>query len=135
MSGAGKEAEVAAVLEKMTALGMWEWRLYSFDGLNLTLAGGQDMVYSHHAQATFHDVLFIQCPVRVRHPRFREATHLEVISSGASSSLDAGSTAIAIESESDSPHAQVFVIVAASVELKVETVVYSEMKRETNPGG
>lgn len=135
MSDADREAGIVSVLARMSDLGLWEWRLYSFDGLNLTLAGGQDMVYSHHAEATFRDVSFIQCPVRIRHPRFRVATHLEVISSGASSSLDAGSTAIAIESEHDSPHAQVFVIAAAAVELKVETVVYSQLKREAGPGG
>lgn len=134
MTDAGREAEIAAVLEKMTALEMWEWHLHAFDGMNLRLIGGQGMVYSHHAEATFHNVSFIQCPARMLHPGFRLATDQERWSSGASTALEAGGTAIAIECETiNSNEPRVFVIAAASVELKEETVIYSQLERAAGP--
>ncbi|HET7230070.1 MAG TPA: hypothetical protein VFJ16_08720 [Longimicrobium sp.] len=129
MSGHNRD-EIAAILERMTALGLWEWRLHSFDGLDLRLIGGQGMVYSHHAEARFGELSFINCPVRMMHPRFRLATDHEAYTSGATTSMDAGSTAVAIECEAiNSLSPSVFVIAAARVELKEETVVYSELRR------
>jgi len=117
MSEAGRATEIAAVLEKMTALGMWEWRLHSFDGLHLKLAGGQDMTYGHFAQATFRDVAYLSCPVQMKHARFRLATEHETRTSGAMDALEPGTTAIAIESAAANSFEHLSVIVAASVEL------------------
>lgn len=118
--------QLAAVLARMSELEMWEWQLHAFDGLNLRLIGGQGMVYSHHAEAHFRDTSFIQCPRRMKHPRFRLATDHEARVSGAMDSMESGSTAIAIECETvNSIDPRVFVIAAASVELKEETVIYS----------
>ena len=109
---------------------MWEWRLHSYNGLDLRLIGGQGMVYSHHAEALFREISFINCPVRMMHPRFGLATEHEGYTSGATASMDAGSTAVAIECEAiNSLSPSVFVIADASVELKEETVVYSELRR------
>ena len=117
MSDAGRESQIAAVLEKMTAMGMWEWRLHSFDGLHLRLAGGQDMTYSHFAQALFRDVTYVSCPVQMKHPRFRLATEHEARVSGAMDALEPGTTAVAIESETANAFEHLSVIVAATVEV------------------
>ena len=117
MSNAGREAGIAAVLDQMTAMGLWEWRLHSFDGLHLKLAGGQDMTYSHFAQALFRDVTYVSCPVRMKHPRFRLATEHEARVSGAMDALGPGTTVIAIESETDNSFEHLSVIVAESVEV------------------
>lgn len=117
MSAADREAGIAAVLERMTALGMWEWRLHYFDGLHLKLAGGQDMTYGHFAQATFRDVAYVSCPVQMKHAAFRLATDHETRTSGAVDALEPGSTAIAIESATANSFEHLSVIVATSVEL------------------
>jgi hypothetical protein len=117
MTDARREAGIAARLDQMTAMGMWEWRLHAFDGLHLTLAGGQDMTYSHFAQARFRDVTYVSCPVRMKHPRFRLATEHEARVSGATDALEPGTTAIAIESATGNAFEHLSVIVAASVEL------------------
>lgn len=117
MSSAEREGQIAAVLDQMTAMGMWEWRLHSFDGLHLKLAGGQDMTYSHFAQALFRDVAYVSCPVRMKHPRFRLATEHEARVSGAIDALAPGTTAIAIESATDNSFEHLSVIVAESVEV------------------
>ena len=112
-----REAAIAARLDEMTAMGMWEWRLHSFDGLHLTLAGGQDMTYSHFARALFRDVTYVSCPVQMKHPRFRLATDHEARVSGAMDALEPGTTAIAIESATANSFEHLSVIVAASVEI------------------
>ena len=117
MTDAGREARIAATLEEMTAMGMWEWRLHSFDGLHLRLAGGQDMTYSHFAQALFRDVTYVSCPVRMKHPRFRLATEHEARVSGAMDALEPGTTVIAIESATANSFEHLSVIVAAEVEV------------------
>jgi len=117
MSAAGRQGEIAVVLEKMTALGMWEWRLHSFDGLNLTLAGGQDMTYSHFAQARFGNVAYVSCPVQMKHALFRLATDHEARISGATDASAPETTVIAIESATANAFEHLSVIVAESVEL------------------
>jgi hypothetical protein len=117
VSTAGRDAQIAAVLAEMTALGMWEWRLHSFDGMNLTLAGGQDMTYGHFAQARFRNVSFVSCPVQMKHPSFRLATEHEARTSGAVDALEPGSTVIAIESATANTFEHLSVIVAEAVEL------------------
>lgn len=113
----GREAEIAARLEEMNAMGMWEWRLHSFDGLHLRLAGGQDMDQAHFAQATFRDTSFVCCPVRMKHPRFRLATAHEARTSGAAAARAPGDFVIAIDCEADNTFEHVAFIAAASVEL------------------
>lgn len=117
MSDTGREAGIAARLAEMTAMGMWEWRLHSYDGLHLRLAGGQDMTYSHFAQALFRDVTYVSCPVRMKHASFRLATEHEARVSGAIDALEPGTTVIAIESATANSFEHLSVIVAASVEV------------------
>ena len=89
-------------LEKLTALGCWEWQLRAFDGDTVTLVGGQDMDYGHFAEAYFTGVTYISCPTRMMHARFRPATEHEATLARLQAEVPAGSTVVAIDSATTS---------------------------------
>jgi len=122
--GAQPAEEMEARLAELTELGCWEWQLRSFDGLALTLAGGQSMEHGHHAEARFSGVTYISCPTRMMHPRFRLATDMETWLAQAKAEVERGAFVVAIDSQTTSSLDAVSIIVAHSVEVKVGWVDY-----------
>jgi hypothetical protein len=122
--GAQAPGEMEARLAELTELGCWEWQLRSFDGVSLTLAGGQSMEHGHHAEARFSGVTYISCPTRMMHPRFRLATDMETWLAQAKAEVEPGAFVIAIDSQTTSSLDAVSIIVARSVEVQVGWVAY-----------
>ncbi|MFL5381041.1 MAG: hypothetical protein ACJ8GN_00820 [Longimicrobiaceae bacterium] len=122
--GAQAPGEMEARLAELTELGCWEWQLRSFDGVSLTLAGGQSMDRGHHAEARFSGVTWISCPTRMMHPRFRLATDLETWVAQAKAEVERGAFVVAIDSQTTASLDAVSIIVAHSVEVKVGWVQY-----------
>jgi hypothetical protein len=122
--GAQPREEVEARLAELTELGCWEWQLRSFDGLTLTLIGGQSMEHGHHAEAYFSGVTYLSCPTRMMHPRFRLATDMETWLAQSKAEVEPGSFVIAIDSQTTSSLEAVSIIVAHSVEVKIGWVDY-----------
>lgn len=107
------------VLEKINALGCWEWRLHTYGDERLCLIGGGNLVYSHAAEICFSGVRYVCCPTRLMHARFRLATWLETPTIGLKVELDSGAQVIVIEAETTASVADVMCcIVAEGIELK-----------------
>lgn len=100
-------------LDEINALGCWEWQLASFNGVELMLIGGGNLVYGHHAEMRCQNVHYLDCPVRLMHPRFRPATAAEITVLARKVNIDSQSVGIAIEAETTaSTDIQTFFIVA-----------------------
>lgn len=108
---------MAARLAEMSELGMWEWQIHRFDGDVLMMAGGQNMVYGHHAEATFHRVTWISCPTRVMHPTFRLAADHEFARAALEAEVERGAHVIAIDASTTASLGTTSLLVAHSVEL------------------
>ena len=70
---AQSQDDIFAEVNRLSAAGMDEFRLESFDGSRLLVIGSADLCYYRDAEITFVDVAFIRCPTSFREARFREA--------------------------------------------------------------
>jgi hypothetical protein len=60
-------------VNRLSAAGIDEFRIDSFDGFRLVLIGSADLSYYHDVEVAFTDVGFIRCPTNFYEPRFRDA--------------------------------------------------------------
>ena len=55
-----------------------DWRIYNYDGCNLTLAANNTLTYGHVLELRFTDVTYINCPTEFYSPQFRLASPNEL---------------------------------------------------------
>ena len=101
-----------------------DWRIYRFDGCNLTLAANNTLAYGHVVELRFTDVSYISCPTEFYSPNFRLASPDELKHLQSFLDLD-GQLAVMIDAESsNSMDARPFVVCADSLSLHHVTVSY-----------
>jgi hypothetical protein len=121
-------------LERLNELAYAEYRVLSFDGSRLTIAGSRDLSYAHNVEVEFSEVSFISCPTDILEPTFRCATGDEAKTVGRLVSIDAGETLVAIDAgSSGSLERQVYFILAEGVRVSQGTVYYYE-RENLQPG-
>jgi hypothetical protein len=60
-------------VNRLSANGIAEFRIGSFDGSQLLVIGSFDLSYYHDVELTFTEVEFIRCPTYFCEPHFRDA--------------------------------------------------------------
>ena len=101
-----------------------DWRIYQFDGCNLTLAANNTLAYGHVMELRSSDVSYINCPTEFYVPEFRLASPDEMKHLQSFLDLD-GQMAVMIDAEaSNSMDARPFVVCADSLSLHRVNVSY-----------
>ena len=106
-----------------------DFRIQSYDGINLMLIGSSDFSYYHQFELIFHEVSYISLPTDFSYPIFRKASSTEYIQIENIINIDREETVYCIEAEtSRSLDKLPFFIVARSVSLKEGMVYYYKRK-------
>jgi hypothetical protein len=113
-------ARLATRLEEMNGRGCWEWQVAQWDAERETLwlVGGGDMDHGHTDEAHFEGVTYVACPTRMRHPRFRIASHIEAIASGAVVAQAPGAFVVLVDCDTDNRHDHTACFCARSVRVE-----------------
>jgi hypothetical protein len=121
------------VLDRLN-LGCWDYRILTFDGSRLIIAGSTDFSYYHLVEAEFAEVSFISCPTYFSDAKFRLGTAAEQAEVSQFVAIDAGDHLFAIDAESTgSMELKAFFILAQSLELNEGTVYYYK-REDLKPG-
>ncbi|WP_327281722.1 MULTISPECIES: hypothetical protein [unclassified Streptomyces] len=56
----------------------WDWEVISWTPVELRLAAGRDLTYSHGLELVFGDPVYVSCPAMFQDPVFREPAADEV---------------------------------------------------------
>jgi hypothetical protein len=112
---------VAGVIE-LPEGSWWDWDVYSWRPGELRLAADHDLSYHHNLQLVFADPLYVRCPGFFQDPVFRAPTPEERRSVERQCGEEPG-VLVAFEADSGGPEPVSGLIAAASVEVRVGTVL------------
>ncbi len=104
-------------VNRLSAGGVSDFRLQSYDGWQLVAIGSFDLCYYHDVELRFSGVSYINCPTAFFEPHFQEVGLVE------------GGRRFAIKTDAGQ-----FEIVAESVSIVIEKVFYYDRGAELKPG-
>ena len=104
-----------------------DFRIQSFDSVNLLLTGSFDFSYYHEVEVKFQEVSYISLPADFSHPHFRRADEAEIASIRKIVALESEDIVFCIEAEtSGSLDRLPFYVVAEKMTVTEGTVYYYE---------
>ncbi len=119
--------EIDRVNEIVETTNTVDFRIQSYDSVNLMLTGSFDFCYYHEVELIFHEVSYISLPTDFSYPKFRKATSAEVSEIGKLIAVDTEETVFCIEAETSySLDKLPFFVVAEKVTLNEGLVFYYE---------
>ena len=102
-----------------------DFRIQSYDSVNLIITGSFDFCYYHEVELIFHGVSYISLPADFSYPNFRKATFAEITEIEKLITVDVEETVFCIEAEtSSSIEKRPFSVVAESVSINEGLVFY-----------
>jgi hypothetical protein len=104
-----------------------DYRIQSYDSVNLMLTGSFDFCYYHEVELLFHEVSYISLPADFSYPKFRKATLAEISDIEKLIAVDSEETVFCIEAETSCSLEKLpFFVVAERVSLNEGLVFYYE---------
>jgi len=104
-----------------------DFRIQSYDAVNLILTGSFDFCYYHEVEVTFHEVSYISLPADFSYPTLRKAAHEEIVRIAKFITVNSEETVFCIEAETSSSLEKLpFYVVAEGISLKEGIVFYYE---------
>jgi len=104
-----------------------DYRIQSYDSVNLMLTGSFDFCYYHEVELLFHEVSYISLPADFSYPKFRKATLAETSDIEKLIAVDEEETVFCIEAETSCSLEKLpFFVVAERVSLNEGLVFYYE---------
>ena len=111
-----------------------DYRIQSYDSVNLMITGSFDFCYYHEVELTFHEVSYISLPADFGNPTFRLATEKECADINKIIAVDEEEKVFCIEADTTRTIEKLlFFVVAEKVTLNEGTVFYYE-REDLKPG-
>lgn len=107
-----------------------DFRLQSFDSVNLLLIGSFDLAYYHQVEVLFHEVSYLACPTTFSDASFRLATPEEVDSLSVALAEDDQAFAI----ECDGGQGEIVALIVAEHLSVLTGKVYHYEREDLSPG-